>query len=79
MIKTTFFISAVALTGAANPTLGSTAEQVILPLPDTQIVAQIAYLEIGHGPTGFEFTLGDDTAVFVDLEFPGDHHIRIGF
>ncbi|WP_427453760.1 hypothetical protein [Litorimonas sp. WD9-15] len=75
MIKTTFTISALALTGAANPT----AEQVILPLPETQVVAQIAYLEIGHGPAGFEFTLGEDTAVFVDLEFPGDHHIRIGF
>lgn len=75
MIKTSIFISAAALTGAAHPT----AEQVILPLPETQVVAQIAYLEIGHGPAGFEFTLGEDTAVFVDLEFPGDHHIRIGF
>lgn len=75
MMKTTLFITAAALTGAAQPT----AEQTILPIPDAKVVAQIAYLEISQGADGFEFSLGEDTAVFIDLEFPGDHHIRIGF
>lgn len=79
MIKTALFISAAALTGAANPVSGSTADPTFMPLPDTEVVAQLAYLEISHGPTGFEFTLAETTAVFVDLEFSGDRHIRIGF
>lgn len=75
MMKTTLFIAAAALTGAAQPT----AEQTVLPLPETKVVAQIAYLEISQGADGFEFSLGEGTATFVDLEFPGDRHIRIGF
>lgn len=75
MIKTTLFISAAALTGAAAPT----AEQTFVPLPEAEVVAQVAYLEISHGPNGFEFTLAEKTAVFIDLEFSGDRHIRIGF
>lgn len=75
MMKTIILISAALLSGAPQPI----AEPAFIPLPDAEVVAQLAYLEISHGPTGFEFTLAKETAVFVELEFWGDRHIRIGF
>ena len=75
MMKTLIITSAITLTGAAQPI----AEQTKLPLPETKVVAQIAYMEISHGPTGFEFSMTEDTAIFVDLEISGTHHVRIGF
>lgn len=85
MIKTTILASTV-LFGAAAPTAQFTetgpvtAEQVIFNLPEADVViAQFSYLEISHGADGFGVTVTDNTAVFVDFEFPGDLHIRIGF
>lgn len=85
MIKTAMIASAV-LFGAAAPaaqvteTDPATAEQVIFNLPAADVVvAQFSYLEISHGAEGFGLSVTDQTAVFVDFEFPGDLHIRIGF
>lgn len=75
MLKTTLVIVAALFTGAPH----TPADPTFIPLPDADVVAQLAYLEISHGPSGFEFTLAEKTAVFVDLEFSGDRHIRIGF
>lgn len=85
MIKTAMIASAV-LFGAAAPAAQLTeaapvtAEQTILNLPAADVVvAQFSYLEISHGAEGFGLSITDKTAVFVDFEFPGDLHIRIGF
>lgn len=84
MIKSALIISAT-LFGAAAPTVLSNpatteAEQVIAPLPETEaVVAQFSYLEVSHSAEGFELSLSDTTAVFVDFEFAGDFHVRIGF
>jgi len=85
MIKTSILISATIL-GASTPSLpapsysATEVEQILLPLPDTQaVVAQFSYLELSHGVDGFELSLTDTDAVFVDFEFAGDVHIRIGF
>jgi len=86
MIKTTIFIS-TALVGAlatSTPTTelkpSTTAEQTRLPLPKADnVVAQFSYLELSHDMTGFSLSVTDKTAVFVDVEFPGDLHIRVGF
>lgn len=75
MMKTTLVIVAAFLTGATH----TPADPTFIPLPDADVVAQLAYLEISHGQSGFEFTLAEKTAVFFDLEFSGDRHIRIGF
>lgn len=84
MMKTALIASAVIFTApAAGPLTeidSATAEQTILPLADTEaVIAQFSYLEICHDGTGFNVAVTDTTAVFVDLEFPGDLHIRIGF
>ena len=85
MLKTAILASAVMF-GAAAPTAQlaeadpATAEQTLLNLPDADaIIAQFSYLEISHGANGFGVSITDKTAVFVDFEFPGDLHIRIGF
>jgi len=84
MMKTALILSAT-LFGAAVPssTLNtietSTAEQTInLPKPDA-VIAQFSYLELSHGVNGFDLTVTDKTAVFVDVEFSDNLHIRIGF
>lgn len=81
MMKSIIFMSAIALTGATQSTTiaPTTVDQAKLSFAETKVVAQIIYMEINHGPKGFEFSLIEDSAVFVDLEFPGDTHIRIGF
>lgn len=85
MIKTVMIASAV-LFGAAAPTTQlteaapATAEQTILNLPNADVViAQFSYLELSHGAEGFGLSITDKTGVFVDFEFPGDLHIRVGF
>lgn len=85
MLKTTTF-AFVVLFGAAAPAAQLTeaapvtAEQTIFNLPDADVViAQFSYLEISHGAEGFGLSVTDKTAIFVDFEFPGDLHIRIGF
>jgi len=85
MLKTAIIASAVMF-GAAAPagnfaeTEPATAEQTLLNLPEADsVVAQFSYLEICHGASGFELSISDKTAVFVDFAFPGDLHIRIGF
>ncbi len=85
MIKTAMIASAV-LFGVAAPTpqisesQPATADQTILNLPNPDVViAQFSYLELSHGVDGFGLSITDETAVFVDVEFPGDLHIRIGF
>lgn len=85
MLKSIIITSAV-LFGAATPvspiveTAPATAEQAILNLPEADaVIAQFAYLEISHDDTGFGFSITDKTAVFVNVEFPGKLHIRVGF
>lgn len=85
MIKTAVIISA-ALIGnvAASVQLSDTApeiaEQTIIPLPQTEsVIAQFSYIELVQDSEGLRFSVTDKTAAFVDLEFPGDLHIRIGF
>ena len=85
MLKTVIIASA-ALFGAAAPTAQLTdvapvtAEHTLLNLPDADaVIAQFSYLEISHGAEGFGLSITDKTAVFVDFEFPGDLHVRIGF
>ena len=52
----------------------------MIPLPQADtVIAQFSYLELSHDADGFSLSVTDKTAVFVDLEFPGDVHIRIGF
>ncbi len=68
-----------AITGQATAQQ-TDAEQTILNLPDTDaVVAQFSYLQLSHDLNGFSLAITDTTAVFVDFEFPGDLHIRIGF
>ena len=85
MLKSAIISSAV-LFGAAAPATPiinvapATAEQTVLNLPEVDaVVAQFAYLEISHGEKGFGFSITDVTAVFVDVEFPGKLHLRVGF
>ena len=87
MIKTALIISA-ALIGnvAASVQLSDTdtapeiAEQTMIPLPRTEsVIAQFSYIELIHDSEGLRFSVTDKTAAFVDLEFSGDLHIRIGF
>ena len=85
MLKSAIIASAVMF-GAAAPTAQladadpATAEQTVLNLPEADaVIAQFSYLEISHGADGFGLSITDKTAVFVDFEFPGDLHIRIGF
>jgi len=87
MIKTTIIISAAlfgtvaAGTKAAHKTPSpSTAEQTLLPIPSADnVIAQFSYLEISHDFDGFSVSVTEKSAVFIDVEFPGDLHIRIGF
>lgn len=68
-----------AITGPATAQQ-TDAEQTILNLPDTDaVIAQFSYLQLSHDLNGFSLAITDTTAVFVDFEFPGDLHIRIGF
>lgn len=85
MMKTVIITSAV-LFGAAGPAANftdhapATAEQTVMNLPETEaVIAQFSYLELSHDEDGFNLSITDTTAVFVDLEFPGEFHIRIGF
>ena len=85
MLKTAIFASAI-LFGASAP-----SAQLLEPAPTTadqtgpnvpvvdSVIAQFSYLEITHGEDGFGLSITDKTAVFVDVEFPGNFHIRIGF
>ena len=84
MMKTALIATAVIV--AAPPAAYLTdiepevAEQTIMTLPETKsVIAQFSYLELSHDETGFRFAITDTNAVFVDLEFPGEFHIRIGF
>jgi len=84
MIKTTLFISAsifgAVAASAQVPAPPATAEQTLIPLPQAdKVMAQFSYLELSHNADGLSLSVTDKTAVFVDLEFPGDFHIRIGF
>jgi len=85
MLKTAILGTAVLFSAAtpasqlieADP---ATAEQTIINLPAADaVIAQFSYLEISHGADGFGLSITDETAVFVDFEFPGKFHIRIGF
>ena len=92
MMKTALFISTILFGAVAasaqvtnsniDPhieTTPATAHQAIaLPKADA-VIAQFSYLELSHDADGFDLSVTDQTAVFVDLEFPGDLHIRIGF
>ena len=85
MIKTAI-LGTTLLFGAAAPTVPlanadpATAEQTVLNLPAADaIVAQFSYLEISHSVDGFELSITDNSDIFVDFEFPGNLHIRIGF
>ena len=85
MMKTAIIASAVIF-GAAAPSAPiaeiepATAEQTMVGLPNADtVVAQFSYLELSHGSEGFSFAVTDTTGAFVDVEFPGDLHIRIGF
>lgn len=85
MLKITIVAFAV-LFGASAPiapfaeTDPVTAEHVIFNLPDADaVVAQFSYLEISHDADGFGLSVTDKTAIFVNFEFPGNLHIRIGF
>ncbi|MEP3654351.1 MAG: hypothetical protein ABJO36_05585 [Litorimonas sp.] len=84
MLKTAIIASAALFAAAPTAQLAEadpvTAEQAVLNLPATDaVIAQFSYLEISHGADGFGLSITDKTAVFVDFEFPGDLHIRIGF
>ena len=85
MLKSAIIASAVLLGTAAPITphvepAPVTAEQTALNLPEVDaVIAQFAYLEISHDQTGFGFSITEDTAVFVDLVFPGNLSVRIGF
>lgn len=85
MLKTAIIASAV-LFGAAVPsarvteTPPATAQQTLLNLPPAEtVIAQLSYLEISHGIDGFGISVTDKTAVFVNFEFSGNLHLRIGF
>jgi hypothetical protein len=81
MMKTAILFTATVLGGAAPavPTV-SDADPTILALPGAEkVIAQFSYLELSHGVEGFGLSVTDKTDVFVDVEFPGDLHIRIGF
>lgn len=85
MMKTAIIASA-AIFGAAAPSAPltdiapATAEQTMIHLPNADtVIAQFSYLELSHGIEGFGLSVTDKTAVFVDVEFPGDIHIRVGF
>jgi len=84
MLKTAFIVSTILLAAPAAPQFSNAdpvgADPIVLNLPQADtVVAQFSYLEISHGIDGFDFSVTDKTAVFVDFEFPGDLHIRIGF
>ena len=81
MMKTTLLIAATVV-GAAAPAAPNVTEvdQVVLNLPAAEkVVAQFSYLELSHGLEGFDLSITDKTDVFIDVEFPGDLHIRVGF
>jgi len=85
MLKSAIITSAV-LFGAATPvssiveTPPATAEQIVSNPPEANaVIAQLAYLEINHGDEGFGLSIAENSAVFVDVEFPGNLHIRVGF
>jgi hypothetical protein len=81
MMKTAILFTATVLgvSTPAGPTVTS-ADPTILTLPAAEkVIAQFSYLELSHGVDGFGFSVTDKTDVFVDVEFPGDLHIRIGF
>jgi len=80
IISTTLFGAAAPLAPLSSAAPTPHAEQAVLPVPGADaVVAQFSYLELSHGPDGFGLSITDKTAVFVDVEFPGDLHIRIGF
>ena len=92
MMKTALIATAVIF-GAAAPTphitaqlangetpqIEATAQQVMIPLPGAEsVIAQFSHLELSHDTGGFNLAITDHAAMFVDLEFPGEFHIRIG-
>ena len=84
MLKSVIIASAV-LFGAAAPLAPpvdpapATGEQTALNMPEVDaVVAQLIYLEISHDKTGFGFRIAENTAVFLDVEFPGNLSIRVG-
>jgi len=82
LISTTFFGAVAAsaqVTELNSPTPIHIAEQTIAVPQAESVVAQFSYLELSHDVEGFHFSVTDKTNIFVDLEFPGDLHIRIGF
>ena len=87
MIKTAIFGTAIVLSAAAPTALfdaaaapDSNAEQTVLTLPVADdVIAQFSHLEISHGADGFGLSITDTADIFLDLAFPGDLHIRIGF
>ena len=84
MLKTALIASAVMF-GVAAPTQLETAdlqtaEPTAFHLPAADVVvAQLSYLEISHGADGFQLSVTDETGVFVNFEFAGNRHVRIGF
>jgi hypothetical protein len=79
-------ISSIVLFGTATPLsvppqyTPSNAEQTALSLPEVEtVVAQFAYLEISHDETGFGFSITDESAVFLDIDFPPNLRVRVGF
>jgi len=85
MIKTIIFISAaifctVAASAQVTDARPTTAEQAILALPQTDsVMAQFSHFQLSRDVDGFHLFVTDETAIFVDLGFAGDMHVRIGF
>ena len=80
VIASTLLFGAAAPTPPLVPVEPATAEQTVLNLPGADtVIAQVSYLEISHDADGFGFSITDNADIFVNFEFPGDLHIRIGF
>lgn len=80
IIASTMFLGAVAPAQKLAAPEVKPAEQTQFIMPQSEkVVAQFSYLEVSHGAEGFGLSITDKTAVFIDFEFPGDLHIRIGF
>jgi len=84
MMKTVLIASAVLFAappaGQVTDAESVETQQTIMNLPETEaVIAQFSYLQLSHDVEGFSLAITDTTAIFVDLEFPGEFHIRIGF
>jgi len=78
MIKSTLIATTILFAGSASSVAPATAEPAVLPLPTSEVVAQIGHLEISHSPEGFDLSLTDVNTFFVDFEFAEKVTIRIG-